>query len=72
MSWVTQGSELFLRKWGAQVFRKEEWASSVGPKCSGELKIRYFQFTDPDVPLAIHRAPLLLNRGLNFDKAELQ
>ena len=52
MSWVTQGSELFLRKWGAQVFRKEEWASSAGPKCSGELKIRYFQFTDPDVPLA--------------------
>lgn len=71
MSCVIEGSGLFLSKRGAQVFRKEKWAPSAGPKCSGELKIRYFQFTDPDVPLAIHRVPLLLNQGLNFDKAEL-
>lgn len=71
VSCLTEGSELFLSKWGAQVFRKEERDSSAGPKHSGELKIRYFQFADPDVPLVIHRVPLLLNQDLNFDKTEL-
>ena len=71
VSCLTEGSELFLSKWGAQVFRKEEWDSSASPKHSGELKIWYFQFTATDVPLAIHRVPLLLNQGLNFDKTVL-